>query len=246
MPGEHVLDVPATLASRVRVLGTGKSGQERFQRRPVGGHRRPAIPRVSHRFQPADHADVLRLLAKRNQLTSGTLWTKLVCRLHVQIASLAAGGIAKELNASDADGLLGVSRTRPLQLKYDPSLVGPGAAGGCPPSRCPAEGVPQADQVGGPSVGDLAAHRRRLWDRSGAGLLTDRLHRRRHPASSQSGPVRCLQRHRTGRGLLGGRVTHRLSRGVIGNSITPLHMVAICQIRQTQSEGRAYFGKKPG
>ena len=45
-------------------------------------------------------------MAKRN-LDIGSLRTKLVCRLHAQIASLAAGGIAKELNASDADGLLG-------------------------------------------------------------------------------------------------------------------------------------------
>ena len=37
----------------------------------------------------------------------GSLRTKLVCRLHAKIASLAAGGIAKGLNASDADGLLG-------------------------------------------------------------------------------------------------------------------------------------------
>ena len=56
--------------------------------------------------QTADHAEVLRLLAKRNQ-DIGALGTKLVCRLHALIASLAAGGIAKELNASDADGLLG-------------------------------------------------------------------------------------------------------------------------------------------
>ena len=49
---------------------------------------------------------MLRLLAKRNK-DIGSLRTKLVCRLQAQIASLAAGGIAKELNASDADGLLG-------------------------------------------------------------------------------------------------------------------------------------------
>jgi len=40
--GERVLDVPATLASRVRVLGTGRSNK-RPQRCAVGGHRRPSL-----------------------------------------------------------------------------------------------------------------------------------------------------------------------------------------------------------
>ena len=103
--GENVLDVPATLASRVRVLGTGKSDKnDPYDARSVAiaALRSPGLRLV----QTADHAEVLRLLAKRNQ-DIGALGTKLVCRLHALIASLAAGGIAKELNASDADGLLG-------------------------------------------------------------------------------------------------------------------------------------------
>ena len=35
--GERVVDVPPVLASRVRVLGSGRSGQERPKRCPVGG-----------------------------------------------------------------------------------------------------------------------------------------------------------------------------------------------------------------
>ena len=42
----------------------------------------------------------------------------------------------------------------------------------------------------------------------------------------------------------GGRVTHRLSRRGNRQLNHAIHMVAICQIRQTQSEGRAYFEKK--
>src|SRR3974390_3543004 len=103
--GEHVLDVPATLASRVRGLGTGKSDKNDpndARSVAIAALRSPGLRSV----QPADHAEVLRPLAKRNQ-DIGDLRTKLVCSLHALIASLGAGGIAKELNASDADGLLG-------------------------------------------------------------------------------------------------------------------------------------------
>jgi hypothetical protein len=82
--GEHVLDVPATLASRVRVLGTGESDKNDpndARSVAVAALRSPGLRSV----QAANHADVLRLLAKRNK-DIGSLRTKLVCRLHAQIA----------------------------------------------------------------------------------------------------------------------------------------------------------------
>jgi transposase len=103
--GEEVLDVPAKLASRVRVLGTGRSDKNDpndARSVAIAALRAPGLRSV----QAADHVEVLRLLAKRNQ-DIGDLRTKLVCRLHNGIASLSPGGIAKELNASDADSLLG-------------------------------------------------------------------------------------------------------------------------------------------
>jgi len=42
----------------------------------------------------------------------------------------------------------------------------------------------------------------------------------------------------------GGRIVHRLSRRGNRHLNHAIHMVAICQIRQTHSEGRAYFEKK--
>jgi transposase len=42
----------------------------------------------------------------------------------------------------------------------------------------------------------------------------------------------------------GGRVAHRLSRRGNRNLNHAIHMVAICQIRHTHSEGRAYFDRK--
>jgi transposase len=63
--GETVLDVPATLASRIRVLGTGRSDKnDPNDALPVAiaALRTPTLRKV----RPADHAEVLRLLAKRN------------------------------------------------------------------------------------------------------------------------------------------------------------------------------------
>ena len=42
----------------------------------------------------------------------------------------------------------------------------------------------------------------------------------------------------------GGRIVHRLSRRGNRQLNHAIHMVAICQIRQTNSEGRAYFERK--
>src|SRR5437867_8440549 len=68
--GEDVVDVPATLAARVRVLGSGKSNKNDpndARSIAVAALRAPRLARV----RPSDHASVLRLLAKRNsQLSS--------------------------------------------------------------------------------------------------------------------------------------------------------------------------------
>jgi hypothetical protein len=61
--------------------------------------------RALREVKAADHAEILRLLAKRN-IDIGNQRTRVVCRLHNVLMELAAGGIAKELNASDAVRLL--------------------------------------------------------------------------------------------------------------------------------------------
>jgi transposase len=102
--GETVVDVPATLAARVRVLGSGRSNKNDPNDAlsvAVAALRAPALRPV----QAADHSEMLRLLAKRN-IDIGNQRTRVVCRLHALLAALAQGGIAKELNASDAEELL--------------------------------------------------------------------------------------------------------------------------------------------
>ncbi len=102
--GEDVIDVPATLASRIRVLATRRSNKNDPNDAlsvAIAALRAPALRSV----KPADHSEVLRLLAKRNK-DLGNLRTKVVCRLHALLADLTPGGISKEMNASDAVRLL--------------------------------------------------------------------------------------------------------------------------------------------
>ena len=103
--GEVVLDVPPTLASRVRVLGTGRS--EKNDPNDAFSVAIAALRSKDLRtVERADHTEIMRLLAKRNH-DLGRLRAKLVCRLHNALAELSLGGIAKELYVSDANRLLG-------------------------------------------------------------------------------------------------------------------------------------------
>jgi hypothetical protein len=70
--------------------------------------------------QPADHAEILRLLSKRNR-DLGRQRARVVCRLHYLCAELVPGGIAKEMYVSDAEALLEkVAPETPVQqMRYD-------------------------------------------------------------------------------------------------------------------------------
>ena len=102
--GETVLDVPATLASRVRVLGTGqsmKTDPNDARSVALAALHAPALAVVRR----ADHVTVCRLLAKRH--TDVARWrTKLCCRLHALVAELVPGGIDKEVVVTQARMLL--------------------------------------------------------------------------------------------------------------------------------------------
>jgi transposase len=117
--GETVVDVPATLASRVRVLATGRSNKNDPNDAlsvAVAALRFPGLFQVA----PVGHGEVLRLLAKRNT-DIGNQRSRLVCRMHALLAELAPGGIAKEINASDVDGLLEILHpaTPVERVRYD-------------------------------------------------------------------------------------------------------------------------------
>jgi transposase len=233
--GENVLDVPATLASQVRVLASGKSNKNDSSDAlsvAIAALRAPGL----RTMEAADHAAVLRLLAKRN-IDIGGHRTRTVCRLHALLAELAPGGIAKELNASDAERLL--AELHPItpveQARYDFAL----------------DLLDDLRRL----VSQLKESHRRIRDAvlASGTTLTElfgigpiiacyligytgdvrRFKNRDHFAAyNRTAPVEFSS---------GGRVVHRVSRRGNRRFNHAIHIAALCQIRQTNSDGRAYF-----
>lgn len=87
--GEHVVDVPAVLASRVRVLSSGRSNKNDpndARAVAIAALRQPGLAVV----QPENHTAVLRMVAKRHlELTA--LRTQAACRLHATLAACDLG-----------------------------------------------------------------------------------------------------------------------------------------------------------
>lgn len=108
--GEAVVDVPPTLAARVRLLGSGrgsKNDPNDALSTAIAALRDPYLRAVV----AEDHVMVLRLLADRHQdLTR--LRTQAVCRLHALLAALVPGGVQKRLSANGAAAFL--RRVRPV------------------------------------------------------------------------------------------------------------------------------------
>lgn len=98
--GEPVVDVPATLAARVRALGSGHTDK-------TDAHDAAAVAVVAlrhrglRRVTADDHAEVLRLLSERRaQLVAGR--TQAMCRFHGLIGALVPGGARRALSAGQA------------------------------------------------------------------------------------------------------------------------------------------------
>ncbi len=103
--GETVVDVPPVLASRIRVLSSGKSHKNDpndARSVAIAAPRRESLAEV----RCEDDTAVLRMLAKRHrELTS--LRTQAVCRLHAMLAVLRPGGMGHRLSAKQASRMLG-------------------------------------------------------------------------------------------------------------------------------------------
>jgi transposase len=121
--GECVVDVPATLSSRVRTLGSGRSNKnDRNDARAVAiaALRHPSLAFVP----PEDHVTVVRLLAQAH-LDLGRARSRACCRFHVLVAELVPGGIGKEVVVSQAETLLvgftptTVVQQQRLELAYE-------------------------------------------------------------------------------------------------------------------------------
>jgi transposase len=236
--GERVVDVPATLAARTRVLGSSRSNKT-----DPNDARSVALTALRHcdlrEVLPVGHDEVLRLLAKRNT-DIGDRRTQVACRLHALLVELAPGGIAKEINASDVDDFLaGLSPVTPVeQIRYQLA-------------------VELLDDIRRLDDQLKASHRRiraavvvsgtTLTELFGIGPIIaamligytgdiGRFANRDHFAAyNGTAPVEFSS---------GGRTVHRLSQRGNRNLNHALHMAAICQLRQPHSDGRAYFDRK--
>ena len=103
--GEHVVDVPPKLSSRVRLLERGK-----IDKTDPNDARSAAIvawhnPSLNVVAGLDEHRVVLRLLADRDhQITAQR--TRTICRLHALLCLLIEGGTGRSLSADRADQLL--------------------------------------------------------------------------------------------------------------------------------------------
>lgn len=107
--GEDVLDVPATLSARVRILDSGRSDKNDShdaRSAAVVARRHPSLQRV----RPDDHVAVLRLLAKRHHDLIAAR-TRAVCRLHTNLCLLAEGHFPKRMTVTQGAAIL--ARIRP-------------------------------------------------------------------------------------------------------------------------------------
>jgi transposase len=236
--GETVLDVPATLASRVRVLANGSSSKnDRNDARSVAvaALRSPSLRPV----RTSEHTEVLRLLARRNT-DIGDQRTRVVCRLHAALNELCPGGIAKELNAGDAQQLLdrflpatAVERVRhqlALELLEEVRVLDAQLKASHRRIRdaMKATDTSLTDIFGvGPIIACMLI--------GYSGDIRRFANRDHYAAYNGTAPVEFSS---------GGRVVHRLSQRGNRQVNHGIHMAAICQIRQRHSEGRAYFDRK--
>ena len=236
--GEHVVNVPATLAARTRLLGSGrtsKSDPNDALSVAVTALRSTGLRQV----QAVGHSEVLRLLAKRNKDIGGHR-TRLVCRMHALLLELDPGGIAKEINASDVDRFLDevIPATPAEHLRYelavelladirrlDEQLK---ASHKRIRSAVAASGTGVTDVFGiGPIIAAMLI--------GFTGDITRFGNRDRYAAYNGTAPVEFSS---------GGRTVHRLSTRGNRNLNNALHMAAICQLRQPHCEGRAYFDRR--
>jgi transposase len=236
--GETVLNVPATLASRVRVLSTGqstKSDPNDAHSVAVAALRAATLAPV----RPADHVTVCRLLAKHhNDLAR---WrNKLCCRLHALAGELVPGGIAKEVV---------VNQARSLLTEFEPDDVA-----AVERHRQAVELVDEIDRLDdimrdsrARITAAVTASGTTLREIFGVGPIiacmligysgdpTRFTTASRYAAYTGCAPVEFSS---------GGRTTHRLSRRGNRRLNHAIHIAAIVQIRNHHSPGRRYYERK--
>jgi transposase len=236
--GECVVDVPATLSSRVRLLGTGRSNKNDpndARAVAIAALRSPSLTAVRRE----DHVTVLRLLAKAH-LDAVRARSRACCRLHALARELVAGGIRKEVVVSQAETLLaaieptGAAQRQRLELAGE--LLDEVRALDIKLKRSKTR-ITEAIVASATSVTDLY----------GVGPIIAAItigysgDVRRFPTAGHyasyngTAPIELSS---------AGRTVHRLSRRGNRTLNHAIHMIAVTQIRDLDSEGRAYYDAK--
>jgi transposase len=238
--GETVVDIPATLASRVRLLGSGRSDKnDPNDARSVAIAALRAPQLVAVRVE--DHASVLRLLSRRNTQLAWS-YNKTACRLHAVIADLVPGGISKEVVVSQARSLL--ERVEPVSaVERERHLVA-------------VEMLDELDR--------LVAQRKQLRKRITAAVvasgttLVEIFGVGDVVAATIIGQVGDISRFPTSDRFAAyngtapiewssgnpKKPTHRLSRRGNRTLNHAIHIVAVTQLRHPDSEGRRFYDRK--
>ena len=236
--GETVLDVPATSASRVRVLGTGqsmKTDPNDARSVALAALHAPSLA-VVRRGRPCRGVSAVGQAAHHV-----ARWrTKQCCRLHALVAELLPGGISTEVVVTQARSLLAEI------VPADPAAV--------ERHRQAVELVDEIDRLD-VVIGDsrrrisaaVAASATTLTEIFGVGPIVAAMligfsgdptrftTASRYAAYTGTAPIEFSS---------GGRTTHRLSwRGNRRLNHT-LHCAAITQIRHRHSPGRGYYDRK--
>jgi transposase len=235
--GEPVVDVPAKLAARARLLGASSARKsdlaDACSVAAAGIHHRQLRP-----VAPEDHTVILRLLSdRRDDLVAER--TRTLSRLHVLLADLQPGGAARELTATRAAGLL--RQVRPItpvdverkriarelladvrrldrQVKTASQVIRTAV-------REHGTTLTEIFGVGPVLAAKLLGHTgdiTRFPDRDHFASYTGTA-----PVEASSGDVR----------------RHRLNRGGNRQLNTALHLIAVCQIRDP-SPGQVYYRRK--
>jgi transposase len=238
--GERVVDVPATLSARVRVLASARSNKNDANDGyavavAVAAMHAPGLRVVA----AADHAAVLRLLAKRNKQL-GSARTATACRLHALLTELVPGRIPKEITPNRADRLLA-----------SVTLSGPVEATRHMLAAQHLDDLRRLDtqlrDLHRQMTETLKASRTTVSELFGFGPVgtsialgytrdvTPFANRDRFAAYNGTAPIEVSS---------GGRTVHRLSRRGNRQLNHAIHIAAITQIRHKRSPGRAYCERK--
>jgi transposase len=236
--GEEVVDVPAVLAARVRVLDTHCS-----QKNDPNDARSVAVAALRaarlHVVRPDDHARVLRLLAKRHR-DLGRQKNKTACRLHALLLDLTPGGVTAPMTVTRANAMLDTIETPDAMSRHRVDL---GRELVADMARLEAQMKTSKQRI----RAAVAASGTSLTEIYGCGPICaamiightgdiERFASRAHYASyNATAPNEASS---------GPRPRHRLNLRGNRQLNWAIHMIAVTQLRQPNTPGRIYYDRK--